>query len=172
MPRGMPFFSGETHGFPGSSVCICCARDRGSVRADVDRTMAPDLTATRGPEGTRDAMLPAFRDCGMNRRQSAQSSPRVPGSRHSTASRPGVVFLKFGLVGAVGFGIDYGMLRLLVTGWHWALARIPAFGLAVCMTWILNRTLTFGSSGQESRFATFLRSRLARRSISWCFRVW
>ena len=42
------------------------------------------------------------------------------------------------------------MLRLLVTewGWHWALARIPSFGLAVCMTWILNRTLTFGSSNQ------------------------
>ena len=61
-----------------------------------------------------------------------------------------MVFLKFGLVGGVGFGIDYGVLRLLVTewGWHWALARIPSFGLAVCVTWILNRTLTFGSSNR------------------------
>lgn len=26
--------------------------------------------------------------------------------------------------------------------------RIPSFGLAVCTTWILNRTLTFGSSNR------------------------
>ena len=86
----------------------------------------------------------------MNRRQSAQSSQWVSGSTHSSASKPGVVFLTFVLVGGVGFGIDYGVLRLLVTewGWHWALARIPSFGLAVCVTWILNRTLTFGSSNR------------------------
>ena len=61
-----------------------------------------------------------------------------------------MVFLKFVLVGGFGFGIDYGVLRVLVTewGWHWALARIPSFGLAVCVTWILNRTLTFGSSNR------------------------
>jgi putative flippase GtrA len=86
----------------------------------------------------------------MNRRQSAKSSPWVSGSRHSSASKPGEVFLKFVLVGGVGFGIDYGVLRLLVTewGWHWALARIPSFRLAVCVTWTLNRTLTFGSSNR------------------------
>jgi len=61
-----------------------------------------------------------------------------------------VVYLKFVLVGGVGFAIDYGVLQVLVTewGWHWALARIPSFGLAVCVTWILNRTLTFGSSNR------------------------
>ena len=86
----------------------------------------------------------------MNPRRSERSSPRVSGSRRSSACRPGVVFLKFILVGGVGFGIDYGVLRLLVTewGWHWALARFPSFGLAVCVTWLLNRTLTFGSSNR------------------------
>ena len=86
----------------------------------------------------------------MNPRQSAQSSHRISGSRPSSGSKAGVVFLKFVLVGGVGFGIDYWVLRLLVMewGWHWALARIPSFGLAVCMTWILNRTLTFGSSNR------------------------
>jgi putative flippase GtrA len=61
-----------------------------------------------------------------------------------------MVFLKFVLVGGVGFGIDYGVLRLLVTGWdwHWALARIPSFALAVGVTWILNRAFTFGSSNR------------------------
>lgn len=86
----------------------------------------------------------------MNRRQSAKSPPWTFGSTHSSAFRPGVVFLKFVLVGGVGFGIDYGVLRLLVTqwGWHWALARMPSFALAVCVTWVLNRTLTFGSSNR------------------------
>ena len=86
----------------------------------------------------------------MNRGQSAKATPRVPGSAHTTASKPGVVFLKFVLVGGIGFGIDYWVLRMLVTlwGWHLALARIPSFGLAVCVTWILNRTLTFGSSNR------------------------
>lgn len=86
----------------------------------------------------------------MNRRQSAQSSPGISGSTHPSASKSGVLFLKFVLVGGIGFGIDYGVLRLLVTawGWHWALARIPSFALAVCVTWIMNRTLTFGSSNR------------------------
>jgi putative flippase GtrA len=86
----------------------------------------------------------------MNLRHPAESSPWVSGSRHASASKLGVILLKFILVGGVGFGIDYGVLRLLVTewGWHWALARIPSFGLAVCVTWILNRTLTFASSNR------------------------
>ena len=61
-----------------------------------------------------------------------------------------MVPLKFVLVGLVGFAIDYGVLRLLVTawGWHWALARIPSFALAVWVTWMLNHTFTFGSSNR------------------------
>ena len=61
-----------------------------------------------------------------------------------------MVPLKFVLVGLVGFAIDYGVLRLLVTawGWHWAPARIPSFALAVLVTWMLNRAITFGSSNR------------------------
>ena len=94
----------------------------------------------------------------MNHRRSATLSHPVSGSRPIPAARPGLVFIKFVLVGGIGFGIDYGVLRELVTqwGWHWALARIPSFGLAVCATWILNRTLTFGSrnrwTGESLRY--------------------
>lgn len=53
--------------------------------------------------------------------------------------------ISFGLVGAAGFAVD--SLALIVffhyLSWPLAGARITAFALAVTVTWLLNRNLTF-----------------------------
>ena len=53
--------------------------------------------------------------------------------------------LRFGLVGAVGFAVDGGLLQLLVSlaGWGPITARLVSFPAAVLATWWLNRTVTF-----------------------------
>jgi putative flippase GtrA len=54
-------------------------------------------------------------------------------------------FLRFGIVGALGFVVDAGMLQLLVTfaGWGPIAARAVAVPTAVFATWLLNRSFTF-----------------------------
>lgn len=54
-------------------------------------------------------------------------------------------FLRFGLVGAVGFLVDGGLLQALVglAGWGVIHARIVSFPVAVFATWLLNRHFTF-----------------------------
>jgi putative flippase GtrA len=54
-------------------------------------------------------------------------------------------FLKFGLVGAVGFIVDAGVLQALVSlaGWGPVGARAVAIPVAVFATWRLNRSITF-----------------------------
>jgi putative flippase GtrA len=61
----------------------------------------------------------------------------------SVAALPPLV--RFGLVGAVGFAVDGGLLQLLVTfgGWGPITARLVSFPAAVLATWWLNRTVTF-----------------------------
>ena len=53
-------------------------------------------------------------------------------------------FLRFGIVGAVGFVVDAGLLHLLLI---WGLGpysgRVVSFLAAATMTWILNRSFTF-----------------------------
>lgn len=53
--------------------------------------------------------------------------------------------LRFGLVGAVGFAVDGGLLQLLVSlgGWGPIAARGLSFPAAVLATWWLNRSITF-----------------------------
>jgi putative flippase GtrA len=86
----------------------------------------------------------------MIRPQSARSAPPTCGTTGRPAFGSGAALVKFVLVGTVGFCVDYGVLRLLVTefDWHWALARGPSFTLAVGVTWMLNRRFTFGSSNR------------------------
>lgn len=58
--------------------------------------------------------------------------------------------LRFGLVGAVGFAVDGGLLQLLVSLGDWGpiAARAVSFPAAVLATWWLNRSITF--RGQDS----------------------
>jgi putative flippase GtrA len=57
-------------------------------------------------------------------------------------------FLRFVLVGAVGFIVDAGLLQALISlaGWGPVEARAVAIPAAVFATWLLNRTITFPES--------------------------
>jgi len=60
--------------------------------------------------------------------------------------------MRFAIVGGVGFVVDAGMLALLL----WATPLGPFFGRLVsipcglAVTWICNRTLTFGPSNRSA----------------------
>jgi putative flippase GtrA len=59
----------------------------------------------------------------------------------------------FALVGVIGFLVEALVLTLLtsVAGWGPWRARIPSFLIAVVVTWLLNRTLTFPGRGLQRR---------------------
>jgi putative flippase GtrA len=63
--------------------------------------------------------------------------------------------LRFGIVGAVGFAVDGGVLTLLVTlgGWGPITSRAISFPVAVVATWLLNRTFTFRSTARTGAAA-------------------
>ena len=54
-------------------------------------------------------------------------------------------FVRFGLVGTVGFVVDAGVLQALVSLADWGPieARAVSFPVAVLATWLLNRNITF-----------------------------
>lgn len=60
--------------------------------------------------------------------------------------------LRFGVVGAIGFVVDGGLLYLLVArgGDPWAV-RLLTFPLAVTVTWALNRRWTFMAPQEAPR---------------------
>ena len=60
-------------------------------------------------------------------------------------------FVKFGLVGAAGFLVDAGTLALVLktTPLDPFSARIIAIAVALCATWLLNRSVTFGRSSHS-----------------------
>lgn len=53
-------------------------------------------------------------------------------------------FLRFAFVGGIGFIVDAGGVFLL-THWGWPpiVARIPSTSIAILVTWLLNRRVTF-----------------------------
>jgi putative flippase GtrA len=54
--------------------------------------------------------------------------------------------LRFSIVGAVGFGIDAGVMTLLLRlGYNVIAARVVSFSMAVSATYILNRAWTFSA---------------------------
>jgi putative flippase GtrA len=61
--------------------------------------------------------------------------------------------IRFGVVGCIGFVVDFTVLRLLVSAAavNPILAQVPAFGVAVIVTWMLNRVWTFDAVGRDSR---------------------
>ena len=59
--------------------------------------------------------------------------------------------VKFTVVGAAGFLVDAGTLALVLktTTLDAFAARIIAIAAALCATWLLNRSVTFGRSGHS-----------------------
>jgi putative flippase GtrA len=68
-------------------------------------------------------------------------------------------FLRFGLVGTVGFLVDGGLLQALVSlaGWGVIQARIVSFPVAVFATWLLNRNFTFEQANNGAAGRSFAR---------------
>ena len=59
-------------------------------------------------------------------------------------------FLRFGLIGGLGFLVDAGMLMLLMeAGASPFTARAISIALAMFVTWRLNRAITFGRSNDS-----------------------
>jgi putative flippase GtrA len=60
-------------------------------------------------------------------------------------------FVKFAIVGAAGFLVDAGTLAMVLktTAFDAFSARIIAIAAALCATWLLNRSITFGKSGHS-----------------------
>ncbi|QBJ79105.1 GtrA family protein [Aquitalea sp. USM4] len=56
---------------------------------------------------------------------------------------PSMRFLQFGIVGVAGFLADYGSYLLFSSFMPFYLARLLSFVVAVCTTWLLNRSWTF-----------------------------
>jgi putative flippase GtrA len=59
----------------------------------------------------------------------------------------------FAIVGVIGFLVEALILTVLVSfaGWGPWRARVPSFLIAVTVTWLLNRTLTFPGRGLQRR---------------------
>jgi putative flippase GtrA len=61
-------------------------------------------------------------------------------------------FIRFVVVGTIGFTVDGGITWLLVrAGVPPLVARIPALASAILVTWLLNRSLTFRVAAPKSR---------------------
>lgn len=59
-------------------------------------------------------------------------------------------FVRFCLVGGLGFMLDAGVLMGLVSmGWHPLLARLLSFLVAATGTWLLNRSFTFSNAPRD-----------------------
>ena len=75
-------------------------------------------------------------------------------------SMPGASrFMRFAVVGVVGFVVDAGVLQALITlaGWGPIAARAVAIPVAVFATWLLNRTITFPESHSGPALRSLLR---------------
>lgn len=61
-------------------------------------------------------------------------------------------FMRFGLVGALGFVVDAGVMQLLVSfaGVGAIEARAVSIPTAVFATWLLNRSFTFGKTADAA----------------------
>jgi putative flippase GtrA len=59
--------------------------------------------------------------------------------------------IAFGLVGALGFLIDAGVLYVLKSSLGLYLSRAISFFCAVIVTWLLNRSLTFKGEKRERK---------------------
>lgn len=76
-------------------------------------------------------------------------------------SRTAAEFLRFAVAGATGFAVDAGLVLAFTSGLGWqpVIARLPAFAVALVVTWWINRHWTFKSSdhgrGLLAEFASY-----------------
>ena len=70
----------------------------------------------------------------------------------ATLHRATPQFLRYVLVGAVGFAVDAALLLLLIHigGMSRLWARIPSFLVAVTVTWLLHRNFTFANANHTA----------------------
>ena len=70
-----------------------------------------------------------------------------------------VRFMRFGLVGTLGFVVDAGVMQLLVSfaGVGAIEARAVSIPTAVFATWLLNRSFTFGKTADDPALPSLLR---------------
>lgn len=68
-------------------------------------------------------------------------------------------FPAFVVVGGIGFVVDASVLASLVHGYGWGdyTARVVSFGIAVTVTWYLNRRYAFSASQTEDRKKEYTR---------------
>jgi putative flippase GtrA len=68
-------------------------------------------------------------------------------------------FPGFLLVGAAGFVVDASILATLVHGYDWGdySARFISFGVAVTVTWLLNRSFVFGDNRTHNKRSEYTR---------------
>jgi putative flippase GtrA len=61
-------------------------------------------------------------------------------------------FVRFGLVGAAGFGVDWVILHAMmdVVRLNWFTGRLVSFSVAVLTTWLLNRSFTFREANRSA----------------------
>jgi putative flippase GtrA len=61
-------------------------------------------------------------------------------------------FIRFGLVGACGFTVDWVVLHAMmdVVGLNWFTGRLVSFSVAVFATWLLNRSFTFRQARRDT----------------------
>ncbi|WP_161993206.1 GtrA family protein [Lacisediminimonas profundi] len=67
-------------------------------------------------------------------------------------------FLRFCLVGGIGFLVDAGLTLWLQQRWHAAVleSRLLAFVIAATVTWALNRSYTFASTAGAGSWLRYL----------------
>lgn len=68
-------------------------------------------------------------------------------------------FMRFGIVGTLGFVVDAGVMQLLVSfaGAGAIEARAVSIPTAVLATWALNRTFTFGKTAEDAAWPSLAR---------------
>src|SRR5579883_2318584 len=93
-----------------------------------------------------------------------QAARGVVGGRHAGLIALAAQFLRFGMVGLAGFGVDTGIVYALRHPIGLIAAGMASYVAAATVTWALNRAWTFrgrGSGPAHRQWALFLIANLA-----------
>lgn len=76
----------------------------------------------------------------------------------------------FLIVGTIGFIVDAGLTHILAKeiGFYPVIARIPAIALAIIVTFLLNKTLTFKNKNQDwiKAFGAYIATQGASQTVN------